>query len=220
MGQLIPTIMAAAATLTMSQVVIADYVGLSLEFEDQGNGLYTMHVFADFTASTDQLNAVFGDAQSTLNISASNGFYQNPFGGATSASINPALIPLFPSLAYDSWVTIGSEDNVDNAMLDIGIDWSVFESGGNIDTDNGTWFATPDDSQVLAGDDLRVLIGQFTTYGFDSHITGVINLQGKVGEFETFVARDQYFGWIPAPSSIVFLAISGLFQRRRRSSTL
>jgi hypothetical protein len=105
-------------------------------------------------------------------------------------------------------------------MLDIGIDWSAFESGGTIDTDNGTWFATPDDSQVLAGDDLRVLIGQFTTYGFDSHITGVINLQGKVGEFETFVARDQYFGWIPAPSSMVLLAISGLFQRRRRSCTL
>ena len=45
MGQLIPTIMAATATVTMSQVVIADYIGLSFEFEDQGNGLWTMQLF-------------------------------------------------------------------------------------------------------------------------------------------------------------------------------
>ena len=212
---LIPTLIVTGATLT--QVVVADYVGLSYEFEDQGNGLWTMQVFADFTATTDQLNAVFGDSQNSLNISSTNGFYQNPFGGATSASINPVLIPLFPSLAYDSWVTIGSEDNVDNAMLDIGIDWSAFEGGGNIDTDNGTWFATPDDPQVLAGNDLRVLIGQFTTYGWDSQITGVINLQGKIGDSETFVARDQYINtFIPTPASIALLGIASLFQRRRR----
>ena len=93
----------------------------------------------------------------------------------------------------------------------------AFESGGNIDTDNGTWFATPDNPQVLAGNDLRVLIGQFTTYGWDSQITGVINLQGKIGDSETFVARAQYINtFIPPPASIALLGIASLFQRRRR----
>ena len=202
------------ASLTTS--AMSDYVGLSFEYEYSANDLYTMRLYANFTESTDQLNAVFGDSQSSLYINSDNGFYQNPFGGPTSISINPALIPLFPSLAYDSWVTIGSENQVDNAMLDIGIDWTEFESGGNIETDNGIWFATPDDIQVMAGDDLRVLIGQFTTYGWDSQIYGSINLQGKQGDFETFVARDQYFGWVPAPATIVFIGLAGISARRRR----
>ena len=204
-------ILAALPTVAMS-----DYIGLYFEYEDAGNDLWTLSLYAEFTDSNDQLNAVFGDAQSSLYIRSEHGFYQNPFGGPTSISINPALIPLFPSLEYDSWVTIGSENQVDNAMLDIGIDWTEFENGGNIETDNGTWFATPDDMQSMAGDDLRVLIGQFTTYGWDSQIYGSINLQGKQGGFETFVARDQYFGWVPAPGTIVLLGIAGFFHGRRR----
>ena len=52
-------------------------------------------------------------------------------------------------------------------MLNIGIDFAGFEAGGSISTDNGSWFATPDDPQVLAGADLRVLVGQFTMIGLD-----------------------------------------------------
>ncbi len=201
------------ASLTTS--AMSDYVGLSFEYEYSGNDLYTMRLYANFTESTDQLNAVFGNSQSSLYINSDNGFYQNPFGGPTSISINPALVPLFPSLEYDSWVTIGSENQVDNAMLDIGIDWTEFENGGNIETDNGTWFATPDDIQAMAGSDLRVLVGQFTTYGYDSQLYGSINLQGKQGEFETFVAIDQYFGWVPGPATILVFSFAGLKRRRR-----
>jgi hypothetical protein len=202
---------------SLPTIAMSDYVGLSFEYEDAGNDLLTLSLYAEFTESNDQLNAVFGDSQSSLYIRSENGFYQNPFGGPTSTSINPALIALFPSLEYDSWVTIGSENQVDNAMLDIGIDWTEFESGGNIETDNGTWFATPDDIQVMAGDDLRVLIGQFTTYGWDSQIYGSINLQGKQGNFETFVARDQYFNiWVPAPATISILGLAFFLHGRRR----
>ena len=75
-------------------------------------------------------------------------FYQNAFGQATVAGMNPAFFPIFPSLMYDSFVTIGLETSVGNAMLDIGIDFTGFEAGGAITTDNGSWFATPDDPQV------------------------------------------------------------------------
>ena len=201
---------------SFSTSAMSEYVGLSFEYEDAGNDLWTMRLYADFTSSTDQLTAVFADAQSSLYIRSENGLYQNPFGGPTSVSINPALYDVFPSLKYDSWVTIGSEDQVDNAMLVTGIDWTEFENGGDIQFDNGAWFATKDDGQTVAGSDLRVLIGQFTTYGSDSQIYGSINLLGQQGDLVPFVARDQYFGWVPAPATILLLGLACLKNRRRR----
>jgi hypothetical protein len=196
---------------------MADYTGLSYSSVDNGDGTWTARIYADFDAPTDQLNAVFGDPDDSLLISATNGFYQNAYGGATSAEINPAFYELFPSLLQDSWVTIGLEDNVNNSMLNIGIDWSDFESGGDISTNNGAWFATPADAQVLAGSELRVLVGQFTMYGLDAHVSGVLNLQGYQGEFEGFQARNQVFDYaIPAPGAIALLGLAGLASRRRR----
>jgi hypothetical protein len=196
---------------------MADYTGLSYSSVDNGDGTWTARIYADFDAPTDQLNAVFGDPDDSLLISATNGFYQNAYGGATSAEINPAFYELFPSLLQDSWVTIGLEDNVNNSMLNIGIDWSDFESGGDISTNNGAWFATPADAQVLAGPDLRVLVGQFTMYGLDAHVSGVLNLQGYQGDFEGFQARNQVFDYgIPAPGAIALLGLAGLASRRRR----
>ena len=197
---------------------MADYTGLTSVNSDNGDGTWTAQIYANFSAATDELDAVFGDAQNALSISTSGMFYQNALGGATSQSINPALIPLFPSLALDSWVTIGRIDQTDNALLNIGIDFSGFEAGGSISTDNGSWFATPDDPQVLAGADLRVLVGQFTMMGMDDNVSGVLNLQGKAGDFETFQARDQAFDFsmVPAPGALALLGLAGVASRRRR----
>ena len=199
---------------------MADYTGLTSVNSDNGDGTWTAQIYANFSAATDELDAVFGDAQNALSISTSGMFYQNALGGATSQSINPALIPLFPSLALDSWVTIGLSDQTDNAMLNIGIDFTDFNAGGSISTDNGSWFATPDDPQVLAGADLRVLVGQFTMMGMDDNVSGVLNLQGKAGDFETFQARDQAFdfayGMVPAPGALALLGLAGVASRRRR----
>ena len=202
----------------IATTAMADYTGLSQEAVDNGDGTWTSRIFANFDAETDELDAVFGDADNVLHITSSHGFYQNDFGGATSADINPALYSAFPSLVMDSWVTIGLEDQVDNNMLNIGIDFADFEdNGGDIYTDNGTWFATPDDAQVLAGADLRVMIGQFTMYGLESRVSGVINIQGKAGDFETFQEREIVFDFeLPAPGALALLGIAGLAQRRRK----
>ena len=207
----------------IATTAMADYTGLSQDgMMDNDDGTWTTRIYANFSEESDQLNAVFGNADSPLTISSSSGFYQHAFGGATSASINPALYDAFPSLRMDSWVSIGLEDNVGNNMLDIGINWDDFENnGGAISTDNGTWFATPDDDQVTAGADLRVLIGQFTTFINDSSheygIFGVINLQGKQGDFETFQEFDVVFDFtFPAPGALALLGLAGVASRRRR----
>ncbi|MBC8201118.1 MAG: hypothetical protein H8E86_03650 [Planctomycetes bacterium] len=202
----------------IATTAMADYTGLSQDgMTDNGDGTWTTRIYANFSAASDQLNAVFGDADGLLSVDSTGGFYQNLFGAATSAGINPALYDAFPSLLNDSWVSIGLEDQTGNNMLDIGIDWSSFEGGGSISTDNGTWFATPDDPQVEAGADLRVLVGQFTMYGLDSHVFGVLNIQGKQGDFETFqeygIAFDYEF---PAPGALALLGLAGVASRRRR----
>ena len=211
--------MTIAAGSLLATSAMADYTGLSYTSVDNFDGTWTARIFAEFHAETDELDAVFGDAENDLHITSTNGFYQNMFGGPTSADINPALYAAFPSLVLDSWVTIGLEDNVGNNMLNIGIDWTDFEDfGGNIATDNGTWFATPDDAQVLAGPDMQVMIGQFTMYGAKSYLSGVINIQGKHGDFETFQERDIVFEFpaMPAPGALALLGIAGLAQRRRK----
>jgi uncharacterized protein (TIGR03382 family) len=210
--------LAIAATSLIAGTAMADYTGLSFDGMDNGDGTWTARIYANFTAGTDQLNAVYGDASNGLEISSSNGFYQNLYGANTAAGINPAFIPAFPSLALDSWVTIGLEDQTGNNMLDIGINFDAFEAGGSITTSNGSWFATPADAQCLAGSELRVMVGQFTMYGADSTVSGVLNFQGKVGDNETFNATGQVFEYslIPAPGALALLGLAGIAGRRRR----
>jgi hypothetical protein len=209
--------MTIAAGSLLATGAMADYTEMSYEAVNNNDGTWTARIFANFDAATDELDALYGDGSNLLHISSTSSFYQNTFGGNTSADINPALYDAFPSLRLDSWVTIGLEDNVGNNMLNIGIDWTSFAAGGDIETDNGTWFATPADPQVLAGADLRVMIGQFTMYGTDSHVSGVINLQGKAGDFETFNITGVAFDYaLPAPGALALLGLAGVVSRRRR----
>lgn len=201
------------ATAALGAVAGADYQGLSIEaLGDSGFGV-TFRIYADME-SGDRLDAVYGDGDNALIINGS--FYQNAFGGNTSAAINPALYAVFPSLEYDSWVTIGLEDMTGNALADIGIDWSSFEGGGGISTSDGAWYVTPDDAQGEAVDG-RVLIAQLTVMGDLLAWSGYVNLQGKLGDGSTWSAENQYFGPMPpAPGAIGLLAIAGLASRRRR----
>ncbi|MBL6998018.1 MAG: hypothetical protein ISR75_06230, partial [Phycisphaerales bacterium] len=155
-----------------------------------------------------EVDAVYGDSDNALNIESSTSFYQNPFGGYGTPSA--ALFTFFPSLEFDSFVTIGLLNDTGDAMLDIGIDWTDFEAGGAIWTDNGTWFATPDEAQVREVNG-RVLIGQFTT---DGDISGFINLQGKNADLTNWTAL--HIDIAPTPGALALLGLAGLASRRRR----
>ena len=134
------------------------------------------------------------------------------FGGDTSLLINPALLPVFPSLAYDTYVTIGLTDSTGNALNVVGDLFSNF-----VETDNGSWFVTPDDIQ--GGEvDGRVLIGNFTIAGGSGDValdfgTFNVSLQGKDVDGATWNALSV---GLPAPGAIALLGVAGLVARRRR----
>ena len=187
-------------------------------FESMGDMGYgeTVRMYVDLDAGS-RIDAVFGNSVGNLSIEVDGGsFYQNALGGPTSTAINSAFFPLAPSLEWDSYVTVGAlySDGTpfgNNALLDIGIDWTSFEGGGELTTDNGSWFVTPVDAQ---GEEQggRVLIGQFTLVGGD--LIGQISLQGKDADGNTW--QELGVTWVPAPGAMALLGLAGLAGRRRR----
>ncbi len=142
LGALGAIALAGAAQATPFQGFTVDHLG---NLEGDGE-TYRMYVNLD---AGSRIDAVFGNSVGNLSIEVDGGsFYQNALGGPTSQSINSAFFPLAPSLEWDSYVTVGElYAGPTNALMDIGIDWASFESGGELATDNGSWFCTPVDAQ-------------------------------------------------------------------------
>ncbi|MCH1575618.1 MAG: hypothetical protein L7S67_05045 [Flavobacteriales bacterium] len=131
----------------------------------------------------DFLSSVSGDANNPSDVtSTTDNFFHAELGGATPNGINPVLFGFYPELPYDSWVTIGLEGVPDAGAGEAGV--STVQSGVNPWTTNfdpgagapganividdaigGAWYALNGDANGIAGSDLKVLVGQFTTDG-------------------------------------------------------
>ena len=148
-------------------------------------GHTTYRVYATLTSPADLIQAAYGSAEAPLNVSTTTDFWQTP---ATSVefgtSVNPAFFSAFPELAYDSWFTIGLESIPSQGPAgseqigSIGMDTELgmFEAGANflLNSDvGGSYYALPGATNGIAGDDLEVLLGQFTTSGL---LSGAFNL--------------------------------------------
>ncbi len=171
--------------LACAQIQTAPY---SLEWEvvavDSIPGMTTARLYAKLVNPTDYLTSVSGWDEMEGEVLTTTSFYQNPDGWATPNNNNPLLFVPLPDLRWDSWVTIGIEVAPNGAEGEIPVGlfppqteyWvDDFEAGGSLVMDiDGAWFVTLGSSNGIAGDDLRVLVGQFTTDGI---ISGVLNLQ-------------------------------------------
>ena len=189
-----------------------------LQYEDVENNMAGYTTWRIYAGTDGEVDAVYGDGASTLTVNSDTGFFNGIGTGATATNNNDAFWASFPSNEFDSMVSIGmTHTNSGGSMSVIGIDFTDFDAGGDIESNNGSWYSTPDQPNVLAGAEGRVLLGQFTMYGLDSSVSGVLNLQGKEGDFETFVAEDVFFYYpIPAPGALALLGLAGLAARRRR----
>jgi uncharacterized protein (TIGR03382 family) len=207
---------AGVGSLVIAGSASAAFLDIDFDTIDSGYGIGTTYqIYA--VVDGGEVDAVYGDDVNALSIEATTSFYQHAFGSHKPPA--QALIDAFGSLAFDSFVSIGRLTATDDNMLDIGIDWTSFNAGGSIFTDNGTWFATPADAQVQAVGG-RVLIAQFTVAddadGNAGHVSGSINLQGKDADLTNWNADGVEFNTLPAPGALALLGLAGLVSRRRR----
>lgn len=138
----------------------------------------TYRIYAEMPTPEHSLHIVYGTETHPLQIQSTAPFYQHQYGGHSAAAISENIFSAEPSMKFDSWITLGYENNVSNDMWDLGVDFSTFDQGGNIMATNGGWFLIPTDEKCQPGNKNLVLIAQFTTTGI---ATGKLNLQGWQG---------------------------------------
>jgi hypothetical protein len=156
-----------------------------------GDPNYTADVYVEMPQDW-RMDAVAGNSLQQKMIASTTSFYQDIYGGPTSLEINPEFYQFAPGLEWDTRVTIGAIDSSgnpfpENAINTIGIDWSVFENGGDLSVGNGTWFCLPSDaqgdSQSFTDSDCNVrngvLIARLTTMEHSSEILVEALFQGR-----------------------------------------
>lgn len=158
-------------------------------------GMTTARLYAVLVNPQDYLTSVSGWDEMEGRVETTTSFYQDPDGWATPNNNNPLLYDILPTLRYDTWVTIGIDAAPVGAAGEIPVGlfppetsyWvDEFEAGDDLVMDiDGAWFVTLGSSNGTAGEDLRVLVGQFTT---DGVISGYLNVQ----VFSNGVASDEF----------------------------
>ena len=179
------SLVAGAATFLATTPAAATLTGIVVAAEPQEPDLVACRVYARFSKPDDHLVAVWGTAASPLEVSViDGGFYQHPLGSDTAP--NEVLVATFPSLAWDTFVTIGlgSNSGDDNTLLLP--PWPGF-GPSTLTTTNSGWFTTPSDAQGAPDGDGRVLLGQFTYDGtaiegrmLVQFVTGGVHMQASV----------------------------------------
>ncbi len=189
-------------------------------------GAYAYRVFVEMDTAY-ELQAIYSLENHEIIIETSTQFYNNADFGATSGGdILNALLESFPSLAFDSYITINaatnnmlgvlnSEDTFDGTTdgMVLGSSLPLQSLGANFDVPFGTEsysgrFSTFSGIYSVIGGESgptptnKVLIGQFTTDGeFSFELNVQIRKKGTT-EYEQYVARD------PQGQEILFEALT------------
>ena len=180
----------AAALCSVSAQSDTPWLGLVAEVEHtEGElaGMTTSRLYLYTPNADDFVVSCSGDDENPLYLNSTSepAWFQHELATtALATDVNPAFFASFPEFAYDSWLTIGAEDNT--AAVDV-IEladpeydaFAIFEDGQNVAVETpvgNAWFVLPipTNAEAVAGEDLRVLIAQFTTAG---DISGQIQVQ-------------------------------------------
>ena len=174
----------------------SQYKGIEIEEVDNG-GLVpgkTYRLYITLANDSDQVFIAYGDSLHPMNISSSKPFYQSKLGGLTSKNISRKLAKENADAKFDSWITIGAEDNYNNntEVLKVGDEFE--KSGAALSTKDGAWFCLPESPLAYAGSDKKVLLMQLTTSG---SVDGVFSIMGRTAEGKNFQEFNIKFA-IPA----------------------
>ena len=154
-------------------------------------GMTTYRLYIGMENAADFLSAIYGNTLNPMVLTTTDGFYNDEFAtGAMAEGVNPAFLGFFPSLAYDSWVTIGLDQQAVGAEVaasavesDLQPWISSFVYGSDMDGQDvavddwygGAWFVLNGAPNGVAdAENQRVLMMQVTTSG---EIAGSLNAQ-------------------------------------------
>ena len=219
-----------SAPLILTGSADAGFVGITTTAKPNSFNLYVVNVYAEFdNAGNDAMQSVAGTPNNPLSISVVGGSFWNqvPFGGDTAPSA--ALVGLFPSLAFDTFVTIGVKmvgvggQPFDGTTLVGNLPLPV--AGTSFGTTNGSWAilgplpqGNPFDPINSFPGDGRVLIGQFsmeipadTPYGFMGEFK-----MGLVSDGVVVAANGTFSSVVPTPGALGLIGLAGLLSTRRR----
>ncbi len=214
------------APLIATATASAGFLGIKVVSKPNAFGLLVCNVYAEFDRpGQDFMQAVAGTANAPLVIQVLGGgtFYNHSFGGNTAPST--MLVNAFPSLGYDSFVTIGAKVT-SAAFPDATVETPGLPqiAGSVFTTTNSGWAVTPIDRQ---GDPFNpdyggpgnghILIVQFATAD-GTGISGTF-LMRFVGNGVTAAAIQSFVHIVPAPGAAGLLGMAALIgggRRRRR----
>ena len=164
------------------------------------DGMITYRLYLNTLNANDFLSSCSGDSDNPFVVASTSGSWYNDAANASwnAQGINPAFFAFFPDLAFDSFLTLGAEDSSTPAAQHPSVVSGAFDfteefigvPGQNFVIDDpigGAWYVTfpgadaVDDHAAFAGEDLRVLIAQFTTEGI---------MSGQV-QVQVFIGADQ-----------------------------
>lgn len=198
----------------------AGFTGIKSVSKPNHLGLLAVNVFVTFDRpGQDLFLGAAGTPESPMVISVIGGtFYQHPFGGDTAPSSALPVCGKFPSLIFDTFVTVGLKCHGGGNYMTLGPGWPGF-GPASIETDASGWSvpanspqADPFNPDYLNGNG-EVLIGQFST----ADGTGI------AGMFRILVISNNVatqlnvsFFHVPGPGAPAILAMSGLVGSRRR----
>ncbi|MGY8942266.1 MAG: hypothetical protein ACKVJH_09570, partial [Flavobacteriales bacterium] len=166
-------------------------------------GMTTYRFYVNMENATDFLSAMYGTGADPLAMITSDGFYNDAFAsGSTADGVSEIFFATFPSMEFDSWVTIGIDAAPEGAEVSIGTvesgnqPWigafnaSSEMSGSNVIINSeygGAWYVTNGSPNGLPdAENQRVLFMQVTTAG---SLSGTMNAQIFAegdGNFEVF----------------------------------
>ncbi len=214
-----------SAPLILTGSSDAGFVGIKTTSKPNDFGLLVVNVYAIFDRpSQDRMEAVFGQPNTPLRIEVHNGTFYNTPNVGTDRAPSTFLISLFPSLAYDTFVTIGVKSLGTNGQpkdhtvippgFPTGITGSVLECVGC------GWGVEPLDNQgnpfhpdTFPGNG-QVLIGQYSTSN-GTAISGSFLIQYTSNGVQSQQSVVSFFH-VPGPGALAPLGLAGLMGTRRR----
>ncbi|MDZ4752242.1 MAG: T9SS type A sorting domain-containing protein [Flavobacteriales bacterium] len=181
--------------LFSSVVVSAQITSLTVEeiYTDDGTvtdypiGYTTYHIYANMTNPNDVLSTIYGEVQTPLLLTITDGCMWNSFFGAENGGeLNTAFCAFSPAACYDSFFTIGRINSSDpgGAIFLVEDGSQQFSNQFNNNTPcggsfvvntqvGGAYFGLPGDVNLFP-ENGKVLLAQITT---DGCISGSFNAQ-------------------------------------------